>query len=180
MQLLEGVVEAVKKDGSKAPVLAVDPEFAAKLAKRKELRAALESCKRDLEQIDAELFPKAEHLRLDLSRQTGRPVGSVKLGVVSYITYHNVQARYAWEDACDIEKKFGTALFEKYFQPKYWIDGLDVKTLPAELLAQIKAHGGEVKFTVKALPILELDRTMDEHVNQLAATCGVQHVAYFK
>lgn len=186
MDLSTLAVEAEPKAASKkAPLIAVASDMSAKIERRCELKQMIKDAEAELEGLDKELFPPAESLRIQLSRSTGRPVGSVRMGIANYVTYHNSQACYPHTSALTIRSVFGETLFSKYFQPSYYVD-LDVQKLNLspegeELLQHIKRVAPEgIKFNLKALPLLEIDRTMDERIERLAKDTGIKPVQYFR
>lgn len=171
----------VQKKATKSKTPTVNaPELKDKLHALMDMKLALKDLEARIEMTQAELLPQIERLRIDLSRQVGDRVGSIRVNNTLYVTYHNSQKNYD-DDACTrIASVFGGDAFNKYFKPAY---ELDLSSVPEQLLQQAVSAisklvdlGAAAKRTTKAVAALEYDRTLNVGIEAMCKEAGIMPV----
>jgi len=171
----------VQKKASKSKTPTVNaPELKDRLNDLANLKLELKDLEARIEMTQAEVLPQVERLRVNLSRQVGDRVGSIRVNNTLYVTYHNGQKSYD-DDACErIAKVFGIEAFNKYFKPAY---ELDLSAVPEDLLqhavsaiSKLVELGAVAKRTTKAVAALEHDRTLNISVEAMCNEAGIHPV----
>lgn len=149
-----------------------------KLKRLQEAKRLLKDLEAETKLLAAECMPAAEALRLDLSRQTGAALSSIRINGVVKLVVQNKYSKIPATNEGDLKARFNEQ-FADYFT-KHSEVKVDVSKLTLEALQALLACGAaSVEQFYKPTDVFHAAATLDPNVQQLAEGAGIKPTAYF-
>lgn len=182
MNALDAMLDAAAKAAPKTkksdtPSVRCD-ELDQKLRRLQEAKRLLKDLEAETKLLAAECMPAAEALRLDLSRQTGAALSSIRINGVVKLVVQNKYGKIPGDTEGHLQAYFAEQ-FPNYFTKQSEVK-VDVSKLTPEALQALLACGAAtVERFYKPTDAFHAAATLDPNVQSKAEALGIKPTAYF-